>query len=114
MENIGAKRKLDGKPGNGKKRKRTSKKKQKPSNNSINRMDEALPHLPEQIFQKLDDKSLTNSRVVGASWNNFIDTRDYPWKRFRDVINDLTEKCRYRETVLHFACRNVEKNIKQI
>ena len=80
------------------KRTRTSKKKQNPSNNSINRMDEAFlrfPHLPEQLFKKLDNKSLVNSRVVGASWHNFIDARDYPWKRFQEVINDLTEECKY-------------------
>ena len=48
-----------------------------------------FPHLAEQIFEELDNKSLTNSRVVGASWHNFIDARDYPWKRFQEVINDI-------------------------
>ena len=73
------KRKQDGGIGKAKKRKRTSKNKQNLSNNSINRMEEAFlrfPHLPEQIFEKLDNKSLTNSRVVGISWCNFIDDRE--------------------------------------
>ena len=81
-----AKRKQDGSIGNAKKRKRAT-------NNSINRMDEAFlrfPHLPEQVFQKLDNKGLANSRVVGASWHNFIDARDYPWKRFQEVIKNLS------------------------
>ena len=75
------KHKQDGNIGNAKKRKRTSKNKQHISNNSINRMEEAFlrfPHLPEQIFKKLDNKSLTNSRVVGISWQNFIDDKEYP------------------------------------
>ena len=62
-------------------------------------------HLPEQIFKKLDDKSLVNSRVVRASWCNFIDARDYPWKRFQESINDLTEECIDGETVFHLVSR---------
>merc|ERR1712020_144592 len=111
---MGAKRKLDGQIGNAKKHKRTSEKKQNPSNNSINRMDEGFlrfPHLPEQVFQKLDNESLVNSRVVGASWHNFIDARDYPWKRFQEIINDLTEKCKYGETAFHSACGNGQEGI---
>ena len=65
------KRKKDVSIGNAKKRKRVSKKKQKPSNNSINRMDEAFlrfPHLPEQFFEEVDFESLANSRLVARSW----------------------------------------------
>ena len=61
-------------------------------------MDEAFLRL------KLDNKSLTNSRVVRASWCNFIDARDYPWKRFQEVINDLTERSKYGGTVFHVSC----------
>ena len=70
------KRKQDGNIGNAKKRNRASKNKQRNSNSSVNRMEEAFlrfPHLPEKIFKKLDSKSLTNSRMVGISWKNFID-----------------------------------------
>ena len=111
------KRKQDGKIGNARKRKRTSKKKQNPSNNSINRMDEAFlrfPHLPEQILEKLDNKSLLNSRVVGASWQKFIDARDYPLKRFRDVINDLNEKCEYGKTAFLLACENDQAGLAEM
>ena len=40
-----------------------------------------FPHLPEQIFQKLDDESLLKSREVAKSWQNIIDGRNYPWLR---------------------------------
>ena len=81
MKGQKAKRKQDGSIRNAKKRKRTSKKKEILSNNSINRMEEAFlrfPHLPEQIFEKLDNKSLTDSRAVGISRQNFIDEKAYP------------------------------------
>ena len=71
MENIGGKQKRDGTSESSKKQRRISRKKQNNSNNSINRMDEAFlrfPHLPEQIFEKFDNKSLVNLRVVGATW----------------------------------------------
>ena len=32
-------------------------------------------HIAEQIFQQLDDKSLTNCREVAKSWQKFIDDR---------------------------------------
>ena len=81
MEVQKAKRKQDDNIGNAKKRTRTSKNEENPSNNSINRIDEfflRFPHLPEQIFEKLDNKSLTDSRAVGISRQNFIDEKAYP------------------------------------
>ena len=108
---MGAKQKLNRRIGNAKKRKRVSKKKQ------INMMEEAFlrfPHLPEQILEKLDNKSLTNSRVVGASWHNFIDGREYLWTRFKDAIDDLTEKCKYGETPFHLACANGQSGIAEM
>ena len=114
---MGAKRKLDGRIENPKKFKRISEKKQKLVKNSYNRMDEAFlrfPHLPEQIFAKLDNKSLINSRVVSDSWHNFIDEREYPWKRFKDVVADLNEKCVYGETPFHLACENGQAGIAEM
>ena len=59
------------------------------SNNSINRMEEAFlrfPHLPEQFFEELDFKSLTNARLVAKSWKEFIDEREQRWYPFKDEI----------------------------
>ena len=73
VEGQKVKRNQDEDIGNAKKRPRTSKRKENPSNNSINRMDEAFlrfPHLPEQIMEELDFKSLTNSRLLAISLLN--------------------------------------------
>ena len=40
-----------------------------------------FPHLIEQIFEKLDNKSLTKSRKVSISWKNVIDNQRYYWIR---------------------------------
>ena len=36
-------------------------------------------HLPEQIFNKLDDESLFKCREVAKSWQEVIDEKNYPW-----------------------------------
>jgi hypothetical protein len=38
-----------------------------------------FPHLFEQTFQKLNNKSLFKSREVARSWKYFINERHYPW-----------------------------------
>ena len=103
----GLKRKQSVRIGNVKKHK-SSKNEENIATNSINMMEEAFlrfPHIPEQIFKKLDNKSLTNSRVVGMSWQIFIDERDYSWIRIKDVISGLNEECENDETVFHLVCR---------
>ena len=108
MKGQKTKRKQDSNIGNAKKHKRCSKNRENISNNPINRMEEAFlrfPHLPEQIFKKVDNKSLTSSRVVAASWANFIDEREYPWSRFKYVIADLKKDCDDDESVFHLTCR---------
>ena len=32
-----------------------------------------FPHLPEQIFEIIDNQSLANSRLVAISWRDFVD-----------------------------------------
>ena len=60
-----------------------------------------FPHLPEQIFQKLDDESLFKCREVERSWQNIIDNRNYPWHRIVNVPTKL--KRRISNTYLHLA-----------
>ena len=53
----------------------------------ISGMEEAFlrfPHIPEQIMEELDCKSLTNARLVAISWKEFIDEREHRW--YRKVI----------------------------
>ena len=49
-------------------------------------------HLPEQMLEQLDDQSLSNCRVVAISWREFIDDREYPWKRIEKTIADMNEE----------------------
>ena len=61
---------------------------------SLELMDEAFlrfPHLPEKILEILDNKSLTNSRVVGISWQNFIDERQYPRNYIGMAVTTLVQ-----------------------
>ena len=60
-----------------------------------------FPHLSEQIFQKLDDKSLFKCREVQRSWQDIIDNRNYPWLRIVNIPTKL--KRRIRNTYLHLA-----------
>ena len=83
--------------------------------NTINRMDEAFlrfPHLPEQIMEKLDFKSLANSRVVAKSWKQFIDEREHRF--FKDEIADLKKKCISGETPFHWACIHGQAGLAEI
>ena len=60
-----------------------------------------FPHLPEQIFQKLDDESLSKCREVTRSWQNIIDGRNYPWLRIVNIPTILKE----RNSYLHLAAK---------
>ena len=107
-EDDGTKRKQDDGIGNTKKQRRTSKKKQ---NHSINRMDEAFlrfPHLPEQIMEELEFKSLANARLVAKSWKEFIDVREHRWYPFKDEIANLRKNCWSGGTPFHLACRQAK------
>jgi ankyrin repeat protein len=77
-----------------------------------------FPHLPEQIFQKLDTSSLFKCKEVVRSWKNLIDGRNYPWLRVVNIPTILKK----RNTYLHLAAEtgqieafklasNKEKNI---
>ena len=40
-----------------------------------------VPHIGTQIFEELDNQSLTKCREVCKSWQELIDNRNIPWKR---------------------------------
>ena len=58
-----------------------------------------FPHLPEQIFQKLDNESLFKSREIARSWDNMIGGRNHPWLRIVNIPSILQKK----NTYLHLA-----------
>ena len=71
-------------------------------------------HLPEQILEQLDNESLANSRVVAISWREFIDDREYQWKRFMKIIAELIEKSSFGQTALHLACEKGQVEIAEM
>ena len=42
-------------------------------------------HIVKQIFEQLDNKSLTNCREVSKSWKKFIDERNMSWVRIVNI-----------------------------
>ena len=58
-----------------------------------------FPHLPKQIFQKLDNENLFKCREVSKSWQDIIDERKYPWLRIVTIPTIFNEGITY----LHLA-----------
>ena len=54
-----------------------------------------LPHLPEQIFQKLDNESLFKFREIARSWQDLIDGRNYSWLRIVNIPTILENENTY-------------------
>ena len=60
----------------------------------------SFPHIAEEIFEGLDDQSLTSCRLVEKSWKNVIDGKNYPWERIVKK-SDLE----HGNTYLHLAAK---------
>ena len=58
-------------------------------------------HLGKQIFARLDNEKLANSREAGRAWKNFIDNENLPWNRI--VVQKFG--CQNGETPLHVAAK---------
>ena len=80
-----------------------------------------FPHLFEQMFQKLKNRSLFKSREVARSWKCFINQRNYPWF----CVTNISMILKNSNTYLHLAAETgqidafktalieaVDKNIK--
>ena len=57
-------------------------------------------HLGKQIFARLDNEKLANSREAGRAWKNFIDNENLPWNRI--VVQKYS--CQDGETPLLTSC----------
>ena len=55
-----------------------------------------------QIFQKLNNESLSKCREVTTSWKNFIGGRNYPWLRMVNIPTMLKKGNIY----LHLAAES--------
>ena len=62
-------------------------------------------HIAKQIFEQLDNKSLTNSREVSKSWQKFIDDKNLSWARIVNIPTTLLRGNRY---VYHEFGRMIE------
>ena len=58
-------------------------------------------HISENIFEQLDNKSLSNCREVTKSWKRFIDNKNYSWIQIVDIPTTLKNG----NTYLHVAAK---------
>ena len=61
-----------------------------------------FPFVAQQIFEKLDNKSLTKCREVSKMWKDFIDDRNYSWIRIIKIPTILQNE----NTYLHTAAKS--------
>ena len=86
-----------------------------------------FPHIAMQIFEQLDNKSLTNCREVANSWQKFIDERNMSWIRIVDLPRTLlsdrymhghyvhgNEYRTHDNTYLHLAAKTGQRVIFEI
>ena len=54
----------------------------------------SVPQICKQILEYLDDKSLTNFRILSHFWKNFVDKQRFTWIR---IIKEISEydKCKH-------------------
>ena len=58
-------------------------------------------HVTEQIFEQLDQKSLSNCKEVSKSWKEIIDHKNLPWIQIVNVPKILQNG----ETYLHHTAK---------
>ena len=66
-----------------------------------------FPHITEKIFQKLDNKSLTNCREVSKSWKEYIDNKNLSWIRIVHIPKILQNG----EDYLHLAAKTGQSDM---
>ena len=74
---------------------------------SIENLIERFPHVATQIFEQVDDKSLTNCREVSKTWMEFVDERNRCCTR----ILNIPKVPRYEETYLLLAAKTGQTEI---
>ena len=51
-----------------------------------------FPHLGRQIFEKLDNQSLSKCRIIGKTWKSFIDNEKFPTFAIIKKISNASDK----------------------
>ena len=64
-------------------------------------------HVTEQIFEQLDQKSLSNCKEVSKSWKEIIDHKNLPWIQ---IVN-LPKILQNGETYLHHAAKTGQSEV---
>ena len=54
-----------------------------------------FPHIIQQIFEQLDNKSLANCREVAKSWQEYIDNKNLSWIRIVNIPTALQNEDTY-------------------
>ena len=73
-------------------------------------MDEIIlrfPHLAEQIFSELDNKSLAKCRETDRSWQDVINVEKSYKQRIKKMIEESKKKARthyYQKTIITLCC----------
>ena len=77
-----------------------------------------FPHLAEGIFEKLNDKTLANCKIVSRSWKAPIDDLKTTWIRVlknssKDSLIKILQKSQNKETVKSIAMETQELDLKK-
>ena len=68
-----------------------------------------FPQIAEQIFEQLDNKSLTNCREVAKSWQEFVDDRNMSWVRIVNIPTTLASGIKFMNEDYDFNLKLVQK-----
>ena len=77
-----------------------------------------FPHLADGIFEKLNDKTLANCKIVSRSWKAPIDDLKTAWIRVlknssKDSLIKILQKSHNKETVKGIAMETQELDLKK-
>ena len=61
-----------------------------------------FPHIGQEIYQQLNDQSLSECREISQSWQNFINNEKFYKKRIKEMIEKHTKA--YNDESVHYYC----------
>ena len=61
-----------------------------------------FPHIGQEIFQQLNDQSLSECREISQSWQEFINSEKFYKKRIKEMIEKHTKA--YNDESVHYYC----------
>ena len=61
-----------------------------------------FPHIGQEIYQQLNDQSLSECREISQSWQEFINNEKFYKKRIKEMIEKHTKA--YNDESVHYYC----------